>query len=151
MAIISSTIVEDRVQADGRRHVTERHEDHLGVVFLNHYMAEAGANIATAMNNRVAQLEANAVQAELELIIATLPPNPTLHYATIAQAGAFIRNRYKDARGAEVGRIAVWLLARTDAQLRNAFGMTQGQVDALKVRLQAAADKYSAAIAMTGE
>jgi hypothetical protein len=151
MTISTSTIVEDRAQRDGRRHVTERHVDHVGVVFLIPYMGEAGANVNTLMAARVAILEAAAIANELEQLIATLPPNPTLNYATIGQAGTLIRNRFKDARGLEAGRIAVWLLARTDAQLRNAFGMTQGQVDALKIRLQAAADKYNAAIAMTGE
>jgi hypothetical protein len=65
MPIVSSQIVEDRLQSDGRRHVRERHTDNLGRVQDVVYMAESGANVTTAMNARVADLNAALIAAEL--------------------------------------------------------------------------------------
>jgi len=70
MSISNSTIVEDRVQVDGRRHVRERHTDHLAATHDVPYMAEAGANATTTMNNRVASIEAQLKQNEIDANLA---------------------------------------------------------------------------------
>lgn len=53
MPIVSSQIVLDHQQVDGRRHVQERHIDHRGVVNNVFYLAEPGADANTALNARV--------------------------------------------------------------------------------------------------
>jgi hypothetical protein len=143
-AITGSVIVEDRAQADGRRWIRERHTDHTGEVHFIVYMAAAGANATTAMTNRVALIEEQLAAAEMSRNISQIdrdgiePLNPviTLQHTTIDQLGAEVRARFQSATGAKAAVIAEWLLTRTDAQLRNAFGMTQTQVNSLKTRLQ---------------
>lgn len=151
MAIVSSIIDFDHAQKDGRRLVRERHTDNQGAVSIVNYVAETSANASTIMAGRVATLEAMLIAWELDWIATNLPEPPVLKYVTITQLGAYVRARFKDAKGPEVGRVAAWLLNRTDAQLRTAFGITQGQLDALKTRLQAMVDKYNASEAMVGE
>ena len=65
MPIVLSEIVEDSVQADGRRYVRERHTDNLGRVQFVVYLAEAGANASATMTARVLDLDAALVAAEL--------------------------------------------------------------------------------------
>lgn len=72
MPIVSSEIVEDRVQVDGRRSVHERHTDDQGRVHEVAYLAEAGENVTTAMNSRVAQINAQLVEAELAANVTQL-------------------------------------------------------------------------------
>ena len=73
-----------------------------------------------------------------------------LKHATSAQLAAAFRERYKAATGAEAARLASWLLARiddgtwTDAQVRNAFGLTSGQYTTLKNKLIAVRDHWLA-------
>ena len=65
MPIATSQIIEDHAQADGRRHVRERHTDQLGGVHEVAYMAEVGANTSTIMAARVASLDAQLQSSEL--------------------------------------------------------------------------------------
>lgn len=65
MSIVNSEILEDRAQVDGRRHVRERHTDHLGQTYEVSYMAEAGADVAATMAARVPILEAQLAELEL--------------------------------------------------------------------------------------
>lgn len=67
MAIITSEIVEDRVQCDGRRMVQERHVDHLGRVNDVFYMATASEDVYAFMLARVPMLEQQAIDRELDL------------------------------------------------------------------------------------
>lgn len=80
-----------------------------------------------------------------------------LRYATSAQLAAAFRERFRAATGLEAGRLARWLLDRitdgtwTDAQVRNAFGLTVTQYNAMKTRLETKASRYDAVIADAGE
>jgi hypothetical protein len=64
-----------------------------------------------------------------------------LRHATSAQLAAAFRERYRDSRGLEAGRLSRWLLDRiadgtwTDNQVRNAFGLTVTQYNAMKTRM----------------
>jgi hypothetical protein len=81
----------------------------------------------------------------------------TLRHATSAQLAAAFRERYRDARGLEAGRLSRWLLDRiadgtwTDAQVRNAFGLTVQQYNNLKARLTERATRYDAVMQDAGE
>jgi hypothetical protein len=80
-----------------------------------------------------------------------------LRYATGAQLAAAFRERYREARGLEVGRMSKWLLDRisdgtwTDNQVRQAFGLTVQQYNNLKTRLQTRADRYDLVMQDAGE
>lgn len=65
MAITSSQIIEDRVQIDGRRHVTEEHITDGGKVLHVFYLAESGEDELVVMAARVKSLE-DQVQAEVD-------------------------------------------------------------------------------------
>ncbi len=62
-------------------------------------------------------------------------------YQTAAQFAARLRERYRSASREECARIATWILNRieagdiTDAQVRNAFGLTAGQYTTLKSKM----------------
>ena len=72
MAIVSSTIIEDARQRDGRRHVCERHVDHLGGVRDVRYMAESGADATAILPTRAAQIEAELAAEETAQNLAEL-------------------------------------------------------------------------------
>lgn len=58
MAITSSTITEDRAQADGRRRIVERHTRDDGPDYFVTYLAPAGDDVSARMAARVADLNA---------------------------------------------------------------------------------------------
>lgn len=155
MPITSSTIAEDRPQLDGRRYVTERHVDHVSVIHWIRYMAEVGADVLATALARASQLNQNLIDQELSKDIAAILDNRyadvTAQYAAVADVRAALRAFYQTASGQDVGRMAGYLLTLSDAQLRTLFNMTQGQVDTLKVRLQARVDALTAVLTATGE
>ena len=81
----------------------------------------------------------------------------TLKYATPTQLGQAFREKFREAKGIEVGRLAKWLLSRisdgtfTDAQVRTVFNLTVVQYNQLKTRLQTMADRYDAVKSQVGE
>lgn len=58
MSIVSSAIVEDHAQIDGRRSIIEHHTDDQGVVYAVFYLAEAEAVVEEMLPIRAALLEA---------------------------------------------------------------------------------------------
>jgi hypothetical protein len=78
-------------------------------------------------------------------------------HQTAAQFAARFRARYRVASGAEAARLANWILNHiaagdfTDAQVRNAFGLTTQQYTNLKTRMQALSTNWSAVQAAQGE
>lgn len=65
MPITSSVIIEDAIQIDGRRRITERHADHLGGVHNVSYIAEAGADAALMLPTRALLIEDQLAAAEI--------------------------------------------------------------------------------------
>lgn len=65
-AIISSVIVWDNFQVDGRHSVREQHTDDQGNVFTFDYMADVGTDVNAVMQARLPEVlvEAEAVQAQ---------------------------------------------------------------------------------------
>jgi hypothetical protein len=80
-----------------------------------------------------------------------------LKHATLAQLGAAFRERFKASEGVETARLAKWLLERiqdgtfTETQVRNFFGLTLVQWNALKAKIQTLRDKYADVLAAEGE
>lgn len=80
-----------------------------------------------------------------------------LQHQTATQLAARFRAKYRDASGIEQAKMATWLLAHitagdfTDAQVRNAFGLTTTQYNAMKTRMTTLRDQWAAVQAARGE
>jgi hypothetical protein len=80
-----------------------------------------------------------------------------LQHQTPAELAARFRAAYWAADGIRQAKMATWLLDRitagdfTDAQVRNAFGLTTIQYTAFKTRMVTLRDKYTAVLAARGE
>lgn len=91
MGIINSQIIEDSIQTDGRRWITERHTDHLGQFHTITYMADPEFDATAAMNNRVTSIENKLAESEAESSIARTeigedPLNMSFEFCTQKQA-----------------------------------------------------------------
>lgn len=81
----------------------------------------------------------------------------SLKHASLVQLGQVFRERFREARGLEAGKLSRWILNRitdgtfTDTQVRNFFGLTVTQYNQLKTRLQEKASRYDAVIQDSGE
>jgi len=69
MAIVSSEIIEDQVQIDGRRSVCEKHVDHTGKEFFCRYRAPSDLDVSKTMLGRVSEIEQYSVDRELRDIL----------------------------------------------------------------------------------
>lgn len=80
-----------------------------------------------------------------------------LKYASIPRLGMAFRDRFKEARGVEAGRLARWLVDRiadgtfTVAQIRSAFGQSAAQFTAFRTRVETLTAKYDNLQASVGE
>lgn len=63
--IVSSEIIENTLQRDGARHITEAHTDHLGGVLTHFYRCYDASQIRNNLNNRVARM--NEIRKEQEI------------------------------------------------------------------------------------
>ena len=155
MSIVSSQVVEDHAQRDGRRAVREHHTDHLGVVHAVSYLAEAAADVQTALAARAPQITQVLADAEIARSMSAIYDGNfaavTAQHATLADIRAAIRVAYQTETGERIGRLAGFLLTLTDAQLRTLFNMTQTQVNQLKTRLQSKVDTMTALLSLAGE
>lgn len=156
-AIVSSVIVEDSAQIDGRRYIRERHTDSFGVVMEVLYLGAANTNAAAVMAARVASLEESQKQNEISANVANAlsddTPAPTFRYSTAADLSAELRRLYKTARGRDAFRLG-WYIESfdlTNAQLRNLFGIQAGQEAAVNAKLDDFAAKYEAMREAVGE
>lgn len=158
MAITSSAIIEDRAQIDGRRWITERHTDNLGIQRFVQYLAEAGADVQAAMSERLTQFIADIKKREIDRAIANAledgpAVSPTLNWNTNTEFGLALREFYKTANQRNACRIG-WYVTQfnlTDNQLRTFFGLTAGQVTAARAKLNALSDQYTSLLAAVGE
>lgn len=156
MPIVSSAVIEDAAQIDGRRFITERHTDHLAMHQFVRYLADAGADVTAALSARVAMLDGHSREGEIALnvqrVLAGQPAATlTTAYSTFDQLRVVLRALYQAGSGEVIGRMAVFFQSLTDAQLRSVFSITQGQVAGLRTRLQARIDALNALLALVGE
>ncbi len=139
--IASSQIVENSLQADGRRAIRERHIDNGGVPHFYPYFAEILHDINAIMAARIATVIRDIENEEMERNIvvilrlgrlAILNVDVTTIYTTAQQNADVMRAVYRGATQVTAIMLADWLSDRTDAQLQNAFGMTSAQVTSLR-------------------
>lgn len=95
--IVKSSIIENTVQADKQRHVTEEHIDHLSNKHYQFYAAENGADIEKIMSNRVNHINNMLVENEIKKAVKIIENGqqmPDLEFATEEQVKlAFIDKR----------------------------------------------------------
>ena len=155
MSIVASVIVEDSPQVDGRRHIAEKHTDHVPRDHFVRYRAAAGLDVNAVMLDRVPQVWAGLVEAEVGQNMANILSGDytvTTDYVVVADMRQAIRAAYLEATEQEVGRIAGFLLSVSDANLKLLFGgLTNPQLNQLKGRLQDRFDELSAVLAAAGE
>jgi hypothetical protein len=155
--IVSSQVVEDRTQADGRRRVRERHVDHLGVAHDFPYLAGAGDNVSAAMAARVAtieaQLKANEIAANVAKAMNGETGTFTFTHSTVDENLAALREVYRTATKWEVVTIGHVLheQALSNARIDTLFG-TSGAAGrtAVRDRLAALDVKYHDVISQAG-
>jgi hypothetical protein len=137
MPITSSTIAEVGTQRDGRRWVLERHVDHLGIEHVRHWLAQAADDLDSALAAYALRLLEELRDREIGHNVAAVMSDgrlavTTTIYSTAMQNINALRAAYQSATRTEAIFVGDFLGSLTDAQLRNAFDITQGQVTTLR-------------------
>lgn len=137
MAIVRSVIDSDSKQADGRRWIHEMHLDQFSSEYSVMYLCPRVWDATAAMLARAAQLYADRVQGEIDANVNAVVTLGSLaemvfKYSSAAQNIPALREAYKGATRTEAIFIGDFLNSLTDAQLRNAFNLTQNQVNSLR-------------------
>lgn len=151
MPITSSTIADVGVQQDGRRWVRESHIDHLGIEHVRHWLAEADDNLDSALAAYALRLLDDLRDAEIQRNVSNVMADGRLAetstiYSTAMQGINALRAAYQTATRTEAIFTGDFLGSLTDAQLRNAFDLTQGQVDNLRTNKLTPAENAAATI-----
>jgi hypothetical protein len=136
-SIVSSKIIADLVQRDGRHWITERHVDNAGIEHLVTYLAAVGTDAAAVMAARVAQLAADIATGEITANVADVInrgslASPSLVYSIAADNIAALREVYRTSTDRQAVMIGDYLSSLSNAQLQTAFGLTAGQVTTLR-------------------
>ena len=72
MAIVSSTIISQNTQIDGRVYVREKHVDHLTKEYFIEYLADLGEDINANLATHAAQIWQNLIDSEIEKRVGEL-------------------------------------------------------------------------------
>lgn len=156
MSIENSTYSVGVPQADGRRYVVEQHTDSAGVVHVREYGPIGEVNYQVILTARAEALAVQLADGEAQAAFEE-DTAPVLVHQNGAQLAARFREAYRNASDIGQAKMATWLLARiaagdfTDAQVRNAFGLTVQQYNNLKTRMTTLRDQYVAVMAARGE
>lgn len=142
MGIVSSEIIEDSLQAHGRRYLLEKHIDHLGRIHLYHGEIDVGGDAVAQMNNRIVHIDDMMVQKEIEKYIEMaesgieIDPTTIPDYATKVQV---LKALIKQAFLSGVHTIAFSIIAiidsLTDTQIRNIVNIDRAKVDKIRNRV----------------
>jgi hypothetical protein len=151
MAIISSAIVEDSRQSDGRRWIRERHTDQIGLVYEFAWMAASGQDATAVMTARVADINTGLIANEIASNIADVAANgslanPVLNYSTAAANFLVLRAVFGLATQLQAVMVGDFLNTLSNAQLASAFGITTGQAATLRTNKLAPAAALAASI-----
>lgn len=126
-------------QKDGRVSARESIIDDFGVTHIFEYIAAANFNFATALAARATWLAPYLKAAEAQRLFANLT-GFTFQHNTPTELAAAFRAEYKDSKGRRTAELARWVLngidsgAYTDAGIRNAFGLSVANYNALKAK-----------------
>jgi hypothetical protein len=140
MALTSSYTVE-HAQSDGRKWVREKHVDAFAREHFRTYLSTDAMDKDAILAAHAVQIEDSLKTQEAQECIDQ--DKISLEYITKAELAAIIREIYRNGSPEVVVKIARWIRRRiiagdfTETQVRNAFGLTVNQWDALKIKLQA--------------
>lgn len=154
-----SIIIEDNLQVDGRRHITEQHTDEHGRKHLVNYPAEASTDVQTVMLARVPYLEQDLVNNDIETSLHRLedgenPLTMEFDYCTAKQAARKMILYAMENK-------APWLLlllkplveylkqTYTATQIANYLGITVEQLTRIWARYNAILDQEAFLLADT--
>lgn len=137
MSIVTSVILSDYPQRDGRRSIHERHTDHTGVSYDVHYVGPNALDVQAAMATGAQRLAAYLARSEVSSNIRRVIADGRFAvvrviHSTTAQNIAALRSEYREASRETSVMIGDFLSSLTDTQLRSIFNMTQAQVDSLR-------------------
>lgn len=154
MSIVSSSILQDNRQRDGRRQITEQHIDHLGIEYQRGYLAEPSFDAVAALPANAARIVSDTQAAEIAAnidAITTLGAQAilTFLYSTAGQLRTALRAAYKSATQTQAVFIGDFLSSLSDAQLQAAFGLTAPQVAVLRLNKLSPAASAAATIRST--
>ena len=156
MPIVTSVVVEDRPQTDGRRAIRERHTDQLSVLHFRDYLCAAGVNVPATFPTTVAildqQLKIWEFEANLQVIFVQGDlASPVWQHLTITEAGTPMRNAYKASTREQAYALGAFLDTLTNQQLSNMFGYTGQQLTNLRANLVTKRTQWHDYIAAVGE
>jgi len=156
MPVINSTYQVGLALANGSRLVQETHTLNVGDPIIINYRAAVGTDYAAKMTARVARLNEQLAESEFALQLDRSGIN--LNHQTASEFAARLRERWRRSSQEQCARIAWWIIKRlnagdvTDTQLRNAFGLTLTQWNALKTsKLIPMHDSWAVVLAAAGE
>lgn len=139
MSIVSSSIVIQRDDG-GFWYVEEEHTDNIGGKHKWRYTPTKAVDLNAVMAQHAAVLAERLANEEIEDCIEL---NVLLtNFNTKAELAAKIRELYREAEWERLFKIARWIRARiqagdfTEAQVQNAFGLTNPQWNTLKTKFQ---------------
>ncbi len=156
MGIVSSVLVAESAQKDGRKWIQETHTDNVGLVYVIRYLAAVGLDTAAIMAARATQLGDDLTAAEIAANVARITADGSLativlNYSTALQSRTALRAAYLTATKVDAIMIGDFLSGLTDGQLQTLFSMTAGQVTTLRTnKLTPAAAAAATIRASTG-
>jgi len=155
-----STIIEDNLQADGRRRVTEQHIDAISRKHCVSYMAEALTDVQAIMTARAPILEQTLIDNDTESSISRLeagenPLTMEFDYCTAKQAARKMllhAMRNKEPRLLLLLKSLVEYLKQTytAVQIANYLDITVEQLTRIWARYNAIIDQETFLLADTG-
>lgn len=158
MPITSSVLSTGHAQRDGRRYVREIHTDHLGVQHVVEYLWDGVSDQNATMAARAVRIAEALAAAEYAERVSVDGWDGPLAHQTGAQFADKLRAEYRISSRERVCYLAWWLQRRinegtfTDAQVRNAFGMTVVQYNNFKTnKLIPMHDHWAAVLVAQGE
>ena len=154
--IISSVVVSDQPQIDGRRWIRERHTDHMAVVYFRDYVAVAGLVIADGFPAVVAILNQHLTDAEIARDLANIYERGNLavvttNYVTLVDIRTALREAYRTVTREQAFALGAFLNTLTNTQLGTLFGVSGAGLTALRNRLQIKATQWAEYLAAGGE
>ena len=146
MPIVTSTVVDDRPQVDGRRWIQEQHTDQLGVKHSRAYVAAAGVNVPATFPQTQAILNQQLKTDEFSKNLAVIYDRgdlatPLWQHLTIQEAGGPMREAYRTATREQAFALGAFLDTLTNAQLANMFGFANPSAQLTNLRNNVAAKR----------
>lgn len=152
--IVSSAILSDLAQKDGRRWVVAQFTDLVGQIFTQTYLAPEGFDILARLAADASAMSAQLAAAEIAANISAIAflgslASPTAIYSTVAANAAAIRAAYRDASQVQAIMIGDYLSSLGNAALIAAFGLTAPQIVTLRANFLTPAASAAATIRAT--